>query len=158
MDQISGSYFRFDTLDPISEKWQAVAQYHAAIEERLPEGARRFTCADWHYNYQDPRCPHDSWLRNIHFRIAPDEPEILAVGMEFLGAFHDRMIVIEYENVTNLSINGQLLDASHNVEWIYDEIHLLPSGRVEHVIELSQCFVRIEFTDLEYRSEVFPGH
>lgn len=155
MHGASTSYFRFNKLDPTLEQWQAIARYNAEIRNLLPNGARSFVFSDWHYNYHDPRCPHDSWIKSIDFKFATDDTNVIGIVLHLLGAFHDRHISIEYENVTDLLFNGKLIsDAGRNVEWIYDEVHLLPSGRLEHVIEFSQCLVRIEGADFNYRFEM----
>jgi hypothetical protein len=158
MSDGKSGYFRFDHLDAISEQWQAIAEYNAGIKDRLPQGARTFVLSEWHYNYNDPRCPHDSRIRSIGFEYSGDNPKSCKLILRMLGAFHDRYISIAYENVTEFSLDGTLISGgSVDIDWIYDEVHLSPSGRVEHVIEFgrfARCLVKIECDDFEYQSQL----
>ena len=40
-------------------------EYLRCVESRLPASARQFAMAPWHYDEQDHRCPHDSWLEAL---------------------------------------------------------------------------------------------
>lgn len=155
-DTERNTYFHFKALHPIYERWQAINEYNSRIRDRLPKGASRLVFSDWHYNYNDPRCPHDSWIDSIDFNIVGTRSRPRSVTLHLLGAFHDRTISIEYQDVNDLLLEGRLISSRRrDVEWLYDEVHLLDSGRVAHVIEFAECLVRIECSDLVYRFELF---
>jgi len=150
---MASKYFRFSALDPVREQWQAIAEYNLSVRDRLPNGARNFVCSDWHYNYHDARCPHDSWITSINFTFI-ETAKLDGMVLKLLGAYHDRNIFIEYANVSELSFDGELISQDgRDLEWVYDEVHLLNSGRVEHVIEFSKCVMRIDCRDFDYRFE-----
>jgi hypothetical protein len=141
-------YIRFRNLDPFQERWAAIHQYNAAISAQLPPGAKEFAFAESHYNYNDPSCPHDSWIKSIEIRTDDSKRNIEAVCLCVLGAFHDRLIFFDYTGITDLSLEGRLVSASgSNPDWIYDEVHLCESGSVEHVIEFEESVIRIECAD-----------
>src|SRR5438046_10704670 len=81
MEELLKKYFRFRDLDARGERWDAlsISRYHAKIEARLPGGARDLAVADWHYNANDPRCPHDSWLQSIDINYDESKTELSAV-------------------------------------------------------------------------------
>jgi hypothetical protein len=84
------SHFRFRHLDPFKERWAAIEAYNQEISSSLPGGARELVNAEWHYNFNDPCCPHDSWLKSIQI-----EELTAVVGLSLLGAFHDRILSFE---------------------------------------------------------------
>jgi hypothetical protein len=145
------NYFRFSTLDGVSARWAAIDQYNAGIRDRLPPGANEFVSSDWHYNYGDPRCPHDSWIKSIDLKFAKSGKQTRDVQLCLLGAYHDRDIYFDYTDVTYLSIDGQLVaPTGRNLDWIYDEVHLCDSGLIEHIIEFGSSMIRIECVDFRY--------
>jgi hypothetical protein len=123
-------------------------EYHRSVERDLPEGARAFVLADWHYNYNDERSPHDSWLRRIEF-LRDLEGESASVQLRLLGAFHDRWVIVRYCGISAFSVSGELIfPPGHEQDWIYDEVHLSDSNRVEHVIQFEKFVIRAEAADL----------
>ncbi len=141
--------FRFRHLDPFRERWSEIERYNASIAAFLPEGAKTLVLSDWHYNASDRRCPHDSWIQSIEITPNESKTTIERVQLRLLGAYHDRLISLSYLDVSDCSIHGQLVEGSRqNLDWLYDEVHLLDSGRVEHLIEFEACVMRIESADL----------
>jgi len=49
----------------VQRQWVAYERYLASQKERLTTSAYEFATADWHYNPQDHRCPHDSWVESL---------------------------------------------------------------------------------------------
>jgi hypothetical protein len=140
--------FRFRHLDPLRERWAEINRYNAAIMDQLPEGAKGFVVSDWHYNANDPRCPHDSWIQSIDLGTHIPIAESRHVQLRLLGAYHDRTIRFDYSDVTDCSIQGQLLEASRrNLDWLYDEVHVCDSETIEHLIDFEACVIRIECVD-----------
>ncbi len=146
-------YFQFADLDPVSDRWTAINQYNASILDRLPSGAKEFICSTWHYDYSDPRCPHDSWIKSVELKTTDVKTGVRAARLSPLGAFHDRDIYFAYAGITDLSIEGQLVTPNgRNSDWLYDEVHLCEAGSVEHIIEFEKAMIRIECVDLNYSS------
>ena len=49
----------------IEETSAIFRRYHAYIQSvrgEIPAGAWAYASAEWHYDYDDHRSPHDSWL------------------------------------------------------------------------------------------------
>lgn len=139
--------FNFRHLDPFHDKWAEIDHYNKAIAPSLPLGARTLALAEWHYNASDPRCPHDSWLQSIEI-LTENSKVIQGVRLRLLGPYHDQVIRVDYANVTDFSVQGQLVAGNRNLDWLYDEVHLCDAGSVEHLIEFEACVVRIECADL----------
>src|ERR1022692_4974754 len=105
-------HFRFRQLDASGQRWVAIRQYIAGIRTQLPPGAKEFLSAEWHYNYSDHSCPHDSWIQSIEIHNDNANGVAKAVRLHVLGAFHDRVIRFDYMGVTDFSIEGQLVSAN----------------------------------------------
>jgi hypothetical protein len=152
------NFFRFTKFDPIRERWERIDEYNASIESRLPKEARSFVISDWHYNFHDVRCPHDSWLETIEFVKAKGfgkDRKLSSIRLKLLGAFHDRWIFVEYLEVRDFLISGQMvLPNGRNQDWIYDEVHLSDSGLIEHVVQFETFAFRVESADIRVSFEL----
>ena len=146
-------HFQFRHLDGVKQRWDAIRQYNASISGKLPVGAKAFALADWHYNSDDPSCPHDSWIQSLEIRAATSRTEVQGLRIKLLGAYHDREIHLDYAGIVDLFIVGQLvLPSRQRPDWLYDEVHLCDSGSVEHLIEFETASMRIECADLSCSS------
>jgi hypothetical protein len=70
----------------------------------LPSTAFVFATAAWHYDPQDPRCPHDAWLERLTTEeLAPNQEDVqhryVAIHARLLGAYHDRYIELSKPKV-----------------------------------------------------------
>jgi hypothetical protein len=108
--------------------------YLRNVRGELPNAAYRFATADWHYDFGDSRCPHDSWLEQLLMKVraAGDrlEERVLDIHLRLLGPQHDGHIHLRYKSVTDFSLAGPF-------DWYYDELRLAPkdsSARVVHEI------------------------
>ena len=57
-----------NSKNPPQEIQQAFAIYRAYLEsvlDALPAPAYAFASASWHYDHNDYRCPHDSWIESV---------------------------------------------------------------------------------------------
>jgi hypothetical protein len=79
----------------------------------MPRGAKEFALAEWHYDYADHRCPHDSWIKSIEVILDERKQGLPALRLSVLGAFHDRVISIEYLGVVDFSLEGQTRSRLH---------------------------------------------
>ena len=68
-------------------------EYLRSVESRLPASARQFAMAPWHYDQQDHRCPHDSWLEALTISEPSSgvrcEIRSINILIRLLGAYHD---------------------------------------------------------------------
>lgn len=140
-----------DSLDAFQAGWARHQRYLASIAERLPPSARAFALAEWHYDFEDPRCPHDAWVEQVEVLETGTgyrgEVRSLDLRVRLLGAYHDGHIELTYRAVHHYRIGSQRPDHG---DWLYDEIRLSPEGRVLHEIEFVGDTWEIECQDVAY--------
>jgi hypothetical protein len=113
-------------------------EYLRSVESRLPASARQFAMAPWHYDQQDHRCPHDSWLEALTISEPSSgvrcEIRSINILIRLLGAYHDGYLELRYENVQHYSVAGErtLHGVSGHGDWLIDEITVADSGSVVH--------------------------
>ena len=149
---IQSSSIGEDLRNASAQNFEAYTVYLAAIRYQLPSSAYEFATADWHYDPQDPKCPHDAWIQEIKIKeIAEGErAEIRSTQIEIflLGAYHDRLLKLTYFGVESYSMSAA--KSSHN-DWITDEIRLSGDGFVVHEAEFSSgARLVIECRDLRF--------
>ncbi len=131
--------------------WQRYREYLASISEKLPNSAREFALADWHYNFNDHRAPHDGWVNSvlIYESATGDRKQNrqIHIKISLLGAYHDGIIEIEYVNVANYKLGSSF---SAHGDWLRDEIRLSEKGLVLHEIEIAGESWLIESEDIYY--------
>src|SRR5947208_3002433 len=120
--------------------------YLEQIRESLPKDARSFALASWHYDMDDTRCPHDSWVESVILQEisqgSRNEIRRLEIVATFLGAFHDGYFEIAYKDVQSYSLafqahSRQKIGVAHG-DWMVDEILLVENGLVSHEIAFSE--------------------
>ncbi len=84
--------------------YQRYNEYLKSLRDKLPDAAFAFATAPWHYNPQDPRCPHDAWLEHLKIEeLAPNQEDVqhryVAIHARLLGAYHDRYIELSKPKV-----------------------------------------------------------
>jgi len=144
-------------LDSLKRDFNDYKSYLASIKNRLPQGDYEFAVADWHYDSTNPKWPHDAWIQEIKIKeIAEGERnEIRKIQIEIilLGAYHDRLLKVTYEDVSTYSImsaNGQ----THG-DWIVDEISLSEAGLVVHEIKFRHgSFLKFEVKNLRFEEQL----
>lgn len=126
--------------------WSNYCDYLASIKSRLPPTAYDFASASWHYDFSDPKSPHDGWLDSLVIKETGDgerrQHRTVQLGIQLLGAFQNGHIDISYCEVQGYSLSHRsdlTLDADirRHGDWLYDEVRLSPRGNVEHEIEWS---------------------
>lgn len=140
-----------DSHEAFVESWRQYREYLESISVHLPPSAREFAIAEWHYNFQDHRAPHDAWVESINiFETATGERQEIRqayIKLSLLGAYHDGHIEIEYVNVLRYSIGSAY---ENHGDWEYDEIRLSEAGNVLHEIEIGGFSWVIECKDIRY--------
>ena len=136
-------------------------RYNKYLEEnrgRFLSGAFEFAEADWLYNPEDHRCPHDSWIESLEVFEKANACDIkirtVEIKLTLLGAYHGGRIEIVYSGVTRYNISfesGSNPYAKAHSDWLIDEIRLSESGAVIHEIEFwRDAKTIIECEDLRY--------
>jgi hypothetical protein len=145
-------------------RFAAYRQYLQSIREQLPPAAFAFATADWHYNFADPRCPHDAWLETLTITEpatgARQERRRIDIHAHLLGAYHDGHIALAYRNVRSYTLAqpaptaGPPFPETGHGDWRDDEIRLSPRGLVLHEVVFSgggQWLIECEDVLYEWR-------
>jgi hypothetical protein len=145
----------------IQDRWDKYGQYLESLRGRIPEAAFSFAIAEWHYNFRDPRCPHDSWVEKLTIREPSSGKRRHIRGLEIrvrlLGAYHDGYIELFYKNVAgySLAFSPGIYGWAHS-DWLYDEVRISDEGSVIHEIRFaSNARWYIECEDIVYEWEPF---
>jgi len=142
----------------IDFEWIKYREYLHENKSIYPPSAYAFATAEWHYNPNDHRCPHDSWVES--FKIYEDfsgvrsEVRRTQISVELLGAYHDGYIKIDYVDVSNYSLSTQ--SNSHG-DWLYDEVRVSACGGVLHEIDFESSHWVIECSDIKCQWLAKPG-
>ena len=144
------------------EQWRLYQERLRKIGKRLPDAVREYALAEWHYNIEDHRCPHDSWLEQIMIREPASgersERRSLEIELRLLGAYHDGYIEFQYKDVESYCLDQphrrdrwDSTEKGHK-DWVVDEVDLSVHGYVLHEIEwLDRGHWLIECRNFIYR-------
>lgn len=144
--------FIMDTLslektEDVKKHYKQYHDYLESVKNKMPINAYSFAVEGWHYDPQDHRCPHDSWLKSFEIReISSGEREEvrrIEIVIILLGAYHDGHIKLIYKNVISYSLVN--LDKAERVlhpsighgDWLIDELRLAEGNNVIHEIKFS---------------------
>lgn len=143
------------------ERWREYEQRLQRIKKRLSPSVQEFALADWHYNPEDHRCPHDAWLEQLTLRELGSEENVqdrhLEIEIRLLGAYHDGHIELLYRDVESYCFDQpHRKDRWHTTvkghrDWLVDEVDL-SHGNVLHAIEWSDgAYWAIECKSFYYK-------
>src|SRR6185436_736288 len=137
-------------------QWLRYCEYLESIRNDLPPGAYNFATAPWHYDFNDPRSPHDAWVDELVIREPASgerkEHRSLEIIVTLFGAYHDGHIELTYTAVQDYSLVGGKKSGSGHHDWLYDETRLSDRGLVLHEIEWSSgSRWLIECGDVSYK-------
>ncbi len=131
--------------------WERYQRYLASISDKLPAAAHAFAAAEWHYDFGDPRSPHDAWVERVevieHSTGERMQKRWIDVRIRLLGASHDGHIELTYRNVRRYRLGA--MGGKHG-DWLYDEVRLSEQGLVLHEIEVGDTTWEIESEDVVY--------
>jgi hypothetical protein len=138
--------------------FDAYRKYLFANRSRFPPSAFALANSDWYFDFEDHRCPHDSWLESaqISESAGGDRSEIrrLTLTVRLLGAYHDGHIELAYSDMNAYEFKLGQVDHGHG-DWRYDEFRVSDAGRVVHEIEWASFANKgswlIEASDVTYR-------
>ena len=139
-------------IPELVERSKAYTQYLQSIKESLPASAFQFATTQWHYDHNDHRCPHDSWVESLTIKEPAGGDRLqhrsVEISVRLLGAFHDGRILIDYADVQRYSLERPETLAGHG-DWLVDEIRLSENGLVLHeVLFRTDCRWLIEARDM----------
>ena len=134
-------------------------QYLRDNQEAFPQNAYALATAEWYYNPDDHRSPHDAWLESLivlETEAPATKTRFLSMRTRLLGAHQDGHIEFSYAKVFAYSLGSESCNKGL-CDWLYDEFRLSREGRVIQEIEWS-CFPHgkdahwiIEASDVEFR-------
>lgn len=134
--------------------------YFDTIKNKLPAQARSFAEAEWHYDFKNSKCPHDSWVEKVIITEPADGETKADRGLQIkvilLGPYHDGLIELCYFGVYSYEMRGDL-DSAHprlrrpHGDWLIDEIRLSKDDKVIHEIQFERASWLIECEDLSYK-------
>jgi len=105
------------------------------IAPRLPDVTRSFVLTAW---YRDPKshdCPHDAWLIECSLKTDIDDRQTSNLRLVLLGAYHDRVLILDYCKVTELTLDFADVPELMMGDWLHDEFDVTGSGLVSHEIQ-----------------------
>ncbi len=107
-----------------------------AISPKLPDVARSFISTPWYYDFNHHDCPHDSWLMDLSLKVGVkcNDDRTLDLTLNLLGAYHDRILIFHYRNVTFCGFEIQKQGRHNTGDWLRDEFDVLENGFVAHEI------------------------
>jgi hypothetical protein len=153
---VSGSGF-------VEETRAMFRQYRAYIESvkgEMPAGAWAYASAEWHYDYDDHRSPHDSWLESVVVSEpssgARSEIRKVEITITLLGAYHDGHLILRYQDVARYELEMAPTPKSHmngHGDLVVDEVLWSEeTGLVSHELLFDERGRwRIEARDIEWR-------
>jgi hypothetical protein len=154
------------SLSEMQARYAAYRQEILAAGHRMPRNAFEFASAEWHYDFSDPRCPHDAWVDSIDIRepATGERHEVrrLEIRVDLLGAYHDGHIRLTYPGVRQYSLfqprgatGGSAASHGHG-DWMVDEVSVSANSRPERLLVVHEiAFARggtwtIESEDILY--------
>lgn len=136
------NYDAKDTHLIVEGKFNSYMNYLISNKDLFPKNAYEFAIAEWHYNPQDHRCPHDSWVESLQIieKEMPQEDNERGLEIEvcLLGAYHDGNIKIIYKGIKGYTFNlvpDSVFKVKAHGDWIIDEIRLSEQEWLVHEIE-----------------------
>jgi hypothetical protein len=104
----------------------------------MPPRAFEFATAEWHYDPEDHRCPHDAWVKSLivseRASGSRQERRSLEVELTLLGAYHDGVLTLTYCGVRQYSLFqppvNQQAEVAHG-DWLVDEVEVADASRPE---------------------------
>ena len=149
--------------DELKARFNEYYEYLETIQNLLPPEAYGFAIASWHYDPEDARCPHDSWVECLSIRELSSgvrrEKREIEINLRLLNAQHNQYLDITYKAVKGYNFNSPLnnqmsaLSIGHG-DWLIDEVRLSDKGQVLHeVIFSTGTHWLIECGDIIYSTD-----
>lgn len=112
------------TFEEIGKGTDAYLKYLHRNRHKFPPALFEYLSADWHYDFRDHRCPHDSLVvaYSVLFNPSIENRGIESVSISLINAYQDWGIEFIYRDVKSLDISPELSG------WSHDEVVLCPNG------------------------------
>jgi hypothetical protein len=144
--------------DDVAEAFRRYRQYLHANAGLFPPNAYALATSDWYFDFNDHRCPHDSWLKAAELSEigSGERGEVRhpSLVVTLLGAYHDGLIELRYPKVFSYSFIVAEGRDGHG-DWRYDELRVSETGSLVHEIEWDNAGKtgrwRIEASDVAFR-------
>jgi hypothetical protein len=141
----------------IAEAHENYKDYLRTIRDEMPSDAFEFASASWHYNPEDPRCPHDSWVHTLTISEPSSgdrsEKRTVDVSLRLLGAYHDGWIDLKYLDVSNYSLQfsrpTQPPNQGHG-DWLVDEVRMFEGSVIHEIVFRGGAHWMIRCQDVRY--------
>jgi hypothetical protein len=143
--------------------------YLQTIKNALPENIYAFASDEKYFMLNSPHSLHDAWLNSLEIRETRDKERVLEpiVGLtvKLLGQTHDRVIILEYEDVSEYRLEGRrdvpdgppdfrYGDTFHGDVFTH-EIRLGKEGRIIHEIAfVTESSFLVECRKFSHREEM----
>jgi len=144
--------------------------YLETIKGSLPAHVAEFASSKQFFTLDSPHSLHDAWLNSVEVRETrrseqPREPTV-TLTLKLLGQYHDRVIVLEYENVFQYRMEGtrEIKDGPPNFQYgdtfhgdvITHEVRLGNEGHIIHEIAFAtESALLVECLNFTHREEIF---
>ena len=141
------------TSEEIVGSYEDYRKYLFSIKDALPESAFEFAIADWHYDHNDPRCPHDARLDSLEMtekyvsNLSLKERAPLEITIILLSSFHNGRIRLSYRGVRYYSLEKFPISGiptrvlkeptTYHGDWLVDELCLSEDNFVVHEIDFA---------------------
>ena len=130
-------------------------EYLKKIETDLPRETYEFAAAPWHYDFRDPKCPHDSWIDSINIKETDmDGTRVATLHILSIGAYTNGRFLIEYQDLKrytlNFDCNNIIANSSPHGDWLIDEISLSEEKEVVHEIQFQFGSILIVCARVKY--------
>ena len=95
----------------------AYSRYLDTIRDRLPPHVAAFAADERHFSLDAPETLHDAWLMELAVREPAtgmrDESRVTEIEVRLLGAFHDRVHILQYTGVRRYEVVGCGVSGGH---------------------------------------------
>jgi hypothetical protein len=127
--------------------FQKYRRYLESVRDRMPPNAFEFAFAPWHFDSDDHRCPHDTWVESLTIKEnasgSRSQYRNIQIDLRLLGAFHDGHLELSYKEVKKYELitPSEFEMPPYNVghgDWLADEVRLSDEGLVIHEIEFAR--------------------
>jgi hypothetical protein len=152
-----GYFLRKQRDQDVAGSFRRYQEYLRTHQQRFPPGAFALGTAEWYYNANDHRCPHDAWLESFTICEAHSTSErATSIRIRLVGAYHDGYIELFYPCAFRYMLEGFTTSKRGVGDWLYDEFRLSPEGHLVHEIEWwfpkrEDSRWIIEASDVEFR-------
>jgi hypothetical protein len=141
-----------------AKRFDEYQRYLQSVKAMMPSSTFAFASAEWHYDFKDPRSPHDSWVESVEINEpasgARQERRGVEINVRLLGAFHNGHILLKYVGVRAYTMQHASPSAAASKghgDWLIDEITLSPKATVVHAVRFSDgARWHIECDDIHY--------